>query len=122
VRAVRLEMGGRTRRVAASCDYHLPAPCPGRRASTLRVPDGTPDGAYGARIVAEDASGNPTALQRTISVDGTPPGAVLERASGRTIVLSLTDNAYANVATGRLTEAPAAVRDGAARGAGDRGR
>ena len=93
VRAVRLEMGGRTRRVAASCDYHLPAPCPGRRASTLRIPDGTPDGSYGARIVAEDASGNQQAASRTISVDGTPPGAVLERASGRTIVLSLTDNA-----------------------------
>ena len=32
-------------------------------------------------------------MRRTISVDGTPPGAVLERASGRTIVLSLSDNA-----------------------------
>jgi hypothetical protein len=93
VRAGRLEMGGQTRRDAASCDYHLPAPCAAHRASTLRVPAGTPDGSHSARIAAEDASGNVTELQRQISVDGTPPGALLERASGRIIVLSLTDNA-----------------------------
>jgi hypothetical protein len=93
IRAVRIDMASLRRRDAASCDYHLPAPCPARRASSLRVPDGTPDGTQSARIVAEDAAGNENAVQRTISVDGTPPGAVLERASGHTIVLSLTDNA-----------------------------
>jgi hypothetical protein len=93
VRAVRLEMAGRARRDAASCDYPVPAPCPARRALTLRVPADTPDGDHAARIVAEDASGNETVVQRRIAVDGTPPGAVLERARGRTIVLSLTDNA-----------------------------
>jgi hypothetical protein len=93
VRAVRLEMAGRTRRDTASCDYHLPAPCPARRAFTLRVPEGAPDGDHAARIVAEDASGNETVVTRRIAIDGTPPGAVLERARGRTIVLSLTDNA-----------------------------
>jgi hypothetical protein len=91
VRAVRLEIGGQTRRVASSCDYHLPAPCPARRAATLTVPGGTPDGTLSARVVAEDAAGNPTVAQRTVKLDGTPPIAVLERARGRSIVISLTD-------------------------------
>ena len=93
VRALRLEMGGKTRRDAVSCDYHLRAPCPARRGARLLVPDDAPDGSHAARIVAEDAAGNETVVQRQISVDGTPPGAVIERARGRTIVLSLTDNA-----------------------------
>ena len=88
VRAVRLEMAGRTRRDAASCDYRAPAPCPARRAFTAA-------GAGRARRTAttplaswprtRPATRPP--WQRRIAVDGTPPGAVLERARGRTIVL-----------------------------------
>ena len=63
------------------------------------MPDGTPDGTHAARIVAEDASGNETAVARTISVDGTPPRVLIERARGRSIVLSLS------------TRAPASQRD-----------
>jgi hypothetical protein len=91
VRAVRLDIGGQSRRVASSCDYRLPAPCPARRASRLSVPPGTPDGVLDARVVAEDAAGNPTVTRRTVRLDGTPPTAVLERARGRSIVISLSD-------------------------------
>ena len=91
VRAVRLDIGGQSRRVASSCDYRLPAPCPARRASRLSVPPGTPDGVLDARVVAEDTAGNPTVSRRTVRLDGTPPTAVLERASGRSILISLTD-------------------------------
>jgi hypothetical protein len=93
IRSVRLDMAGRSRRDSVACDYHLTAPCAARGLGTLSAPAGTPDGAYSAHIVAEDAAGNPTSLLRTIRVDGTPPGAVIERTRGRTIVLSLTDNA-----------------------------
>lgn len=93
IRAVRLEVAGLTRRATAPCDYRLPAPCAARSRATLTIPDGIPDGSYVGRIVAEDASGNESALARRISVDGTPPGAVLERARGKTIVLGLSDNA-----------------------------
>ena len=66
--------GPQSPRRTRPCDYHLAAPCAGRRSSTLRVPDGTPDGTHAARIVARGrrpATRPPCA--RTISVDGTPP-------------------------------------------------
>jgi len=91
VRSVRLEIGGQTRRVASSCDYRLPAPCPARRTAALTAPAGTPDGILDARVVAEDAAGNPTVARRNVRLDGTPPTAVLERASGRSIVISVRD-------------------------------
>ncbi|MEO8690196.1 MAG: carboxypeptidase-like regulatory domain-containing protein [Solirubrobacteraceae bacterium] len=93
VRAVRLELAGRAWRDTASCDYRVPAPCAARRQGTLSVPSDTPDGELAARIIAEDAAGNPVVLQRTIKLDGTAPTAVLERARGRSIVISLTDSA-----------------------------
>ena len=91
VRAVRLDIGGRTRRVAASCDYHRPIPCATRRAATMSVPPGTPDGIHSARIVAEDAAGNEKAVPRQIMLDGTPPTARLQRARGKTIVIAVGD-------------------------------
>jgi hypothetical protein len=63
------------------------------RRSALKVPAGTPDGAYDARFVAEDAAGNPKVLVRAIRVDGTPPTAILKRARGKKIVLSVKDPA-----------------------------
>ena len=93
VRAVRLELAGRARRLTRSCDFRLTAPCPTRNLSNLRVPDGTPDGTHAARIVAEDTAGNETATARTISVDGTVPRVKLLRARGRKIVLAVNDDA-----------------------------
>ena len=93
IRSVRLEMAGQTQRDSRPCDYRRPAPCSNVGSGRLAVPAGVPDGEQVARIVAEDAAGNANAIQRTIKIDGTPPAAVLERASGHTIVLSLTDNA-----------------------------
>jgi hypothetical protein len=93
IRAVRLDLGGLTRRDKVACDYHLTAPCVGQRKAALKAPVGTADGTYFARIVAEDASGNERAVARTIRVDGTPPTAILKRARGKTIVLSVKDPA-----------------------------
>jgi hypothetical protein len=98
IRAVRLDIAGRTRRDAVACDYHLTAPCVAQRRAALRVPVGTPDGIYRARIVAEDASGNERPIARTIRVDGTPPTAILKRARGKKIVLAVKDP-YSGVAS-----------------------
>ena len=88
VRAVRLEMAGRTRRDAASCDYHLPAPCPARRAVDAagagrhagRRPRRS-DRRRGRRRQRDrrGSAGSPSTARRR--------GAVIERARGRTIVL-----------------------------------
>jgi hypothetical protein len=91
IRSARLEIGGRTARAGRPCDYRRPAPCSNVAGGRIAVPAGIADGSLAARIVAEDAAGNPTVVQRTVKLDGTPPTAVLERASGRSIVISLTD-------------------------------
>ena len=91
IRSARLEIGGRTTRAARPCDYRRPAPCSNVAGGRIAVPAGVPDGTLAARIVAEDAAGNPVVAQRTIKLDGTPPVAVLERASGKSIVISVTD-------------------------------
>ncbi len=93
IRSARLEMGGRTARDTRACDYRRPAPCSNVAGGRVSVPSGVPDGVLTARIVAEDAAGNPGVAERIIKLDGTPPTAVLERASGRWIVISLTDAA-----------------------------
>jgi hypothetical protein len=93
IRAVRLDMAGLRRRATTQCDFHLAAPCPTRYEPGLRVPDGTPDGTHPARIVAEDTAGNETVISRTIAVDGTAPRVNLDRARGRTVVLSVKDEA-----------------------------
>jgi hypothetical protein len=93
IRSVRLEIGGRTARTTRACDYRRPAPCSNVTGGRLTVPAGVPDGPLAARIVAEDAAGNPAVVQRTINIDGTAPTAVLERASGKTIVVAVTDQA-----------------------------
>ena len=93
IRAVRLDLGSLTRRDKAACDYHLTAPCPSQRRAALKAPVGAADGTYFAHIVAEDASGNERAVARTIRIDGTPPTAILKRARGKKIVLSVKDSA-----------------------------
>jgi hypothetical protein len=93
IRSVRLEIGGRTARTTRACDYRRPAPCSNVTGGRLTVPAGVPDGPLAARIVAEDAAGNPAVVQRTINIDGTPPTAVLERASGKMIIVAVTDQA-----------------------------
>jgi hypothetical protein len=93
IRTARLEIGGRTTRAARPCDYRRPAPCSNVAGGRIAVPAGIPDGTLAARIVAEDAAGNPTVAQRTIKLDGTPPTAVLERASGKSIVIAVSDTA-----------------------------
>ena len=91
IRSGRLEIGGRTSRAARPCDYRRPAPCSNVAGGRIAVPAGIPDGTLGARIVADDAAGNQVVAQRTIKLDGTPPTAVLERARGKSIVISVVD-------------------------------
>ena len=59
IRSARLEIGGRTTRAARPCDYRRPAPCSNVAGGRIAVPAGVPDGTLAARIVAEDAAGNP---------------------------------------------------------------
>jgi hypothetical protein len=53
------------------------------------------------RIVAEDAGGNATAVQRHVLVDGTPPRARLLAAHGRTLRVHV-DDALSGVAHGQI--------------------
>lgn len=93
IRAARLELAGRTEVDARACDFRRTVPCSSVQGGRLGVPAGTPDGEHAARLIGEDAAGNETVVPRTIKLDGTPPVAVLERASGRTIVISVSDAA-----------------------------
>ena len=92
--APRLDIGGTHPARRASLRLPAPRPVPERRpVAGSPCPPGVPDGAHAARIVAEDAAGNATFAQRPIRLDGTPPTAVLERARGTSIVISVTDAA-----------------------------
>jgi hypothetical protein len=58
------------------------------------------------RLVTQDAAGNSGVAQRQVLIDDTPPTAVLERASGKTIVLAVSD------ATSGLASGTVEVRSG----------
>jgi hypothetical protein len=101
IREVRLEAAGRTRRDARPCDFRVPVPCSNPRGRTLALPSDVPDGVQTVRVVAVDPAGNAATVERQVSLDGTPPAALLERARGRRIVLSVVD-ATSGVASAAL--------------------
>jgi len=119
IRSLRAAVDG-TERVSLEpgCDFRLAAPCPARAEGSLGA---LAEGRHTVSVSAEDAAGNPSALERTVVVDGTPP--VLERVtvSGRTVTAVVSD-ALSGVASGSLavrngrsaafTELPTTVRDG----------
>jgi hypothetical protein len=94
IRAARLEADGH---VVSSrsfrCDRTRPVPCRGNANGTTFTGAGLGDGTHAVRVVSEDAAGNRGVVARTVQTDGTPPTAVLERAKGRRIVLSVSDAA-----------------------------
>lgn len=71
----------------------MPVPCPGAVRNVRFFGNGIADGAHTVRLVAEDASGNDGIVQRSVLIDGTPPTAILKRARGKKIVLSVKDPA-----------------------------
>jgi hypothetical protein len=81
-----------------SCDYRRPAPCSaasGRFASPLG------EGVHQLTVTASDAAGNPTALRRTVRIDGTPPNGRVALAKGKRILIDVTDN-VSGVASGTV--------------------
>jgi hypothetical protein len=68
-------------------------PCPGAVRNVRFFGNAIADGAHTVRLAAEDAAGNDGIVQRTVLMDGTPPTAILKRARGKKIVLSVKDPA-----------------------------
>ena len=94
IRVVQLEAGGRviTSRIQP-CDGTRPIPCRSTVNGLRFTGAGIPDGTQTLRLVSLDAARNAAAVQETLLIDGTPPTAILERARGRKIVLSVRDAA-----------------------------
>jgi hypothetical protein len=94
IRAARLDIDGRVLiRRKSACDYTQPVPCP-TSVRDVRFPGrGIGDGAHTLRLVAEDSAGNEGVAQRSLLMDGTPPTAILKRARGKKIALSVKDPA-----------------------------
>jgi hypothetical protein len=94
IRAARLDVDGRVlTRETSACDYTRPVPCPNALGNVHFSGNGIADGAHTVRLVAEDAAGNDGFVQHSVLMDGTPPTAILKRARGKKIVLSVKDPA-----------------------------
>ncbi len=94
IRAARLDVDGRVvTRKKSACNYTVPVPCPGSVRNVRFFGNAIADGAHTVRLVAEDAAGNDGIVQRSVLMDGTPPTAILKRARGKKIVLSVKDPA-----------------------------
>jgi hypothetical protein len=92
IRLVQIEADGRiiTTRIQP-CDGTRPIPCRATVNGTRFTGLGIPDGTHTLGVVSLDAAKNPGVVQRELRIDGTPPTAILERARGRKIVLSVRD-------------------------------
>jgi hypothetical protein len=73
-----------------ACDFRKPVPC-GNASGTLTPKPALGDGVHPLTITATDAASNPTALQRTVRIDGTPPNARIALAKGKRILVDVTD-------------------------------
>ena len=95
IRDVRLLIDGQERsRVDLACDYTFTRPCadaPNRRLGLGSAP--LADGERQLQLIATDASGNPTTVTRTVSIDAHGPETTLTRASGKTITVRVSDAA-----------------------------
>jgi hypothetical protein len=94
IRAARLDVDGHVlTREKSACDYTRRVPCPSAVGDVRFFGNGIADGAHTVRLVAEDAAGNDGFVQHSVLMDGTPPTAILKRARGKKIVLSVKDPA-----------------------------
>ena len=113
IKLARLEAGGKVlSSTGFPCDRTLPVPCRGSVTGGRLAPRGITDGVHTVRVVAQDAAGNSGIAERRVQVDATPPVAVLERASGKSIVIAVSD-ATSGVASGGIE-----VRNGSSRPTG----
>jgi hypothetical protein len=85
----------------SSCDATKTIPCPNASAAPVS-PGPIADGRHELRFVATDSAGNPTTVTKSVDVDGNGPTAVLSRASGKTITVSVSDGA-SGVAGGAIS-------------------
>jgi hypothetical protein len=74
-----------------ACDFRKPVPC-ANATGTLTPKPALGDGVHQLTITALDAASNPTAVQRTVSIDGTPPNARIALAKGKRILVDVTDD------------------------------
>jgi hypothetical protein len=88
-------------RADSSCDFTRPVPCP--NASTASIsPGALADGKRELKLLAVDSAGNTSAVAKAVNVDGNGPTAVLSRASGKAITISVSDGA-SGVAGGTIS-------------------
>ena len=83
VQTIDISLGGRSEPQSYSCNWSLPAPCPGsmNRTATPTVAD-LPDGRHTLWVVARDAAGNSSSEPRDVYVDNHPPDPVLPEVVG----------------------------------------
>ncbi len=86
--------------LATPCGYSRPVPC-GNVNGALTV-TGLADGPQAIAVTVKDAAGNPTTSTHNVTVDGTPPSALLRTPSGRTLVLDVADDG-SGVAGGQIS-------------------
>ena len=102
IKLARLEADGKVlSSTGFPCNRTLPVPCRASVTGGRLAPRGITDGVHTVRVVAQDAAGNSGVAQRRVQVDATPPIAVLERASGKSIVIAVSD-ATSGVASGGI--------------------
>jgi hypothetical protein len=85
----------------SKCDATRTVPCPNVAATPIAAA-GLSDGGHELKLVATDSAGNPATVIKTVNVDGNGPSAVVSRASGKAITLSVTDGA-SGVAGGTIS-------------------
>jgi hypothetical protein len=112
--AVTASAGAATGSLAVPCNYTRPAPCAKVAGGRLRI-GGLAEGAQSVVVTVTDAAGNPTTSTHAVNVDGTPPSALLQPPSGRTLVVKVADE-LSGVAGGQIlvggTPLPTALAGG----------
>jgi hypothetical protein len=100
--------------LATPCAYSRPVPCGNVNGGALTV-TGLADGPQATTVTVKDAAGNPTASTHNVTVDGTPPSALLQPPSGRTLVVEVDDDG-SGVAGGQISVGAAPLPTTLARG------
>jgi hypothetical protein len=84
--------GAEVTRLESSCDATKPVPCPNVAARAIS-PGPLADGRHELKLVVSDSAGNTSTVTKPVNVDGNGPSAVVSRASGKTITISVADGA-----------------------------
>ena len=86
-----------------SCDYTYPTPCSNVSGQSLSLGSAPlTDGTHQLQLVLTDAAGNTATFTKTISIDAHGPVAVLKRAAGKAITVSVGDGSGSGVKLGGI--------------------